>query len=40
MQGWIYGFADGKGDVPDDYMGPADRDQPPQDRDPLASRKE
>ena len=25
----------GKGDVPDDFMGPADRRQPPQDRDPF-----
>ena len=25
----------GKGDVPTDFMGPADRSQPPQDRDPL-----
>lgn len=25
----------GKGGVPDDCMGPADRDQPPQDRDPF-----
>jgi antitoxin VapB len=25
----------GKGDVPDDFMGPVDRKQPPQDRDPL-----
>jgi antitoxin VapB len=24
-----------KGSVPDDYMGPADRDQPAQDRDPF-----
>jgi antitoxin VapB len=25
----------GQGDVPDDFMGPADRKQPPQDRDPF-----
>lgn len=25
----------GKHDVPDDFMGPADREQPPQDRDPF-----
>ena len=25
----------GKGDVPEDFMGPADRKQPPQDRDPF-----
>jgi antitoxin VapB len=25
-----------KGDVPDDFLGPADRQQTPQDRDPFA----
>jgi len=29
-----------KGGVPGDYMGPADRDQPPQDRDPFKGWKE
>ena len=30
----------GQGEVPKDFMGPADRIQPPQDRDPFADWKE
>lgn len=30
----------GKGDAAGDFMGPADRDQPPQDRDPFEGWKE
>jgi antitoxin VapB len=30
----------GKDQVPDDFMGPGDRSQPPQDRDPFEGRKE
>lgn len=30
----------GQGDIPDDFLGPSDRDQPPQDRDPFEGWKE
>lgn len=30
----------GKGDVPNDFLEPAERNQPPQDRDPFAGWKE
>ncbi len=30
----------GQGDIPDDFLGPGDREQPPQDRDPFEGWKE